>query len=523
MSWETWVRFPSEEILKRYGYLKCATKTVKNEELFLELALGLIGLEAFSIPKEKTCTRQEIKAAIKKFQLTYNMRPTGKLDKELLKVMSEARCGNSDDKHHEIIDIPTSKHKETFYNKRPPQPIRRRESKRNRGRNRHKRQFVHSSGLVNGSSSAHSGRRRRELIKEFKMKISSGKIDVLFHKAKKHLTHRKVIKRSTNGGRMSRRKKNLEIITWRLVRSGYSNQLTVVSQKAALTLAFRMWSEIIPLLFVEDNFSPIRDIDIQIAFGKGTHMNCPNNFDGFGGQLGHAIKFRSTGNSQIHVDDDEYYTVGRNSGTNLVKVAVHEVGHALGLLHTSLTHSIMYAIYSKQMANHNFELSEDDRRKVQRMYGSQYWLFDSKSNSIRKGYPRKIQEDFRAPRGVRKPAIPRKIDAAFFNDKDENLYFFKNDQVYAYAVLKGRRGNNVPGFPKKISSMFEAASGSNKPFTSKLDSVYYSYSDSSIYFFKGTRYWKLLGPTYFKKSGNKVAGPWKINSKWKDICDVDIH
>lgn len=97
-------------------------------------------------------------------------------------------------------------------------------------------------------------------------------------------------------------------------------------------------------------------------------MSCPNNFDGFGGQLGHAVLFKSA-RSQIHVDDDEHYTVGQDLGTNLIKVGVHEIGHVLGLLHTSHSHSVMYAIYSKHAYYQNFELSLEDRFKVQNIYG----------------------------------------------------------------------------------------------------------------------------------------------------------
>lgn len=61
-------------------------------------------------------------------------------------------------------------------------------------------------------------------------------------------------------------------MTWRLVGSAYSNQLTVNTQRSALALAFRMWGEVIPLVFQEDIRSPVDDVDILIAFGRGNEM-----------------------------------------------------------------------------------------------------------------------------------------------------------------------------------------------------------------------------------------------------------
>lgn len=50
---------------------------------------------------------------------------------------------------------------------------------------------------------------------------------------------------------------------------GYSSQLTIQDQRHIISLAFRMWSEVSPLDFVEDTFSPLEFVDIKLGFGTG--------------------------------------------------------------------------------------------------------------------------------------------------------------------------------------------------------------------------------------------------------------
>lgn len=59
------------------------------------------------------------------------------------------------------------------------------------------------------------------------------------------------------------------LLKWRLMGEGYSSQLSIDEQKYIFRLAFRMWSEVSPLQFVEDLRSPLEDIDIRLGFGTG--------------------------------------------------------------------------------------------------------------------------------------------------------------------------------------------------------------------------------------------------------------
>lgn len=60
------------------------------------------------------------------------------------------------------------------------------------------------------------------------------------------------------------------LLKWRLIGEGYSSQLTVEDQRYIFRLAFRMWSEVSPLEFLEDTRSPLEEVDIRLGFGTGT-------------------------------------------------------------------------------------------------------------------------------------------------------------------------------------------------------------------------------------------------------------
>lgn len=85
-------------------------------------------------------------------------------------------------------------------------------------------------------------------------------------------------------------------------------------------------------------------------------------FDGPGGQLAHT--FPPTGMSSfdgdIHVDSSEKWDVD----FDLFSVALHEIGHSLGLQHSNVRRSVMSPIYKKYSGLH-----WDDRDGLEALYG----------------------------------------------------------------------------------------------------------------------------------------------------------
>uniref|UniRef100_A0A7M5WV05 ShKT domain-containing protein n=1 Tax=Clytia hemisphaerica TaxID=252671 RepID=A0A7M5WV05_9CNID len=127
--------------------------------------------------------------------------------------------------------------------------------------------------------------------------------------------------------------------------------------------SFEQWTKASDLTFEKSNNSIV---DIMMKFASGDHGdNFP--FDGIGRVLAHAFP---PPNGGIHFDDHENFIAsGSQGGINLPWVALHEIGHSLGLQHSNVKSSVMYPFYPGHSLASTVNLDQDDITNIQQLYG----------------------------------------------------------------------------------------------------------------------------------------------------------
>jgi matrixin/putative peptidoglycan binding protein len=141
----------------------------------------------------------------------------------------------------------------------------------------------------------------------------------------------------------------------------FTPDLVQAVARNAIQDAFRQWSSVAPLNFNEVTAGE----DMRISWRARDHGD-GKPFDGPSGILGHGF-YPEDG--RLHFDEDETWTVNNPpTGMDLATVSVHELGHSLGLGHSSDTNAVMYAYFGGIRR----DLRSDDIAGIQSIYGARW-------------------------------------------------------------------------------------------------------------------------------------------------------
>ncbi|XP_005378045.1 PREDICTED: macrophage metalloelastase [Chinchilla lanigera] len=300
-------------------------------------------------------------------------------------------------------------------------------------------------------------------------------------------------------------------ITYRI--TNYTPDMRRQEVDDAIQKAFQVWSDVTPLRFRKIYAG---EADIMISFAYGDHGDF-NPFDGRDGILAHAFGPGSGRGGDAHFDEAETWSAN-SRGRNLFLVAVHELGHSLGLGHSNDRKAIMFPNYG-YLDPRTFRLSADDIRGIQFLYGGPAkpqptshpdstsvscdpnLSFDAVTKVGDKIFFFKDRFFWSKPLeepNVRVslisslwPTLPLGIQAAYETEARNEVYLFKDDKYWLVSNLKPQ-----PNYPKSIYSL------GFPQHVKRIDAALFNPFLYKTYFFVDNQYWryderkKVMDPGY---------------------------
>lgn len=265
-------------------------------------------------------------------------------------------------------------------------------------------------------------------------------------------------------------------VTWTIKQ--YSSKMSESEVRRAMQQAFKTWSQVMQLDFIEA--SPQAKTDMQIKFEKRKHDD-PYPFDGTGKTLAHAFYPRD---GRLHFDEEELWTAGDqrkievNEYVDFFSVAVHELGHSLGLEHTNTEGSIMLPYYLPPREQGSV-LGAEDIRRIQGLYGKRGDKTDKLSPKPTETPLKPTKPEPTVKPTPSKPVVkgscPKDIDAAT-TATNGNTYVFYGSNVYIFT----------PQFDKPtispIDQVFEKFRGPvSAAVTSKISQLVVLFQDKKVF------------------------------------------
>ena len=158
----------------------------------------------------------------------------------------------------------------------------------------------------------------------------------------------------------------MNAVTLNYVFSQMTEKLPAATTQSEIERAMAEWSKVIDITW-QASTNPTGARTVNILFASGNHGDgFP--FDGPGGVLAHTF-YPAPPNPEpiagdMHFDDAESWQAGGN--TDVFSVALHELGHSLGLGHSDNPGDVMYPYY-KMVST----LAAGDVAAIQTMYAAQ--------------------------------------------------------------------------------------------------------------------------------------------------------
>ncbi|XP_058180421.1 metalloendoproteinase 2-MMP-like [Rhododendron vialii] len=129
---------------------------------------------------------------------------------------------------------------------------------------------------------------------------------------------------------------------------------------SAVAKAFSTWASQTPFTFSQSQ--DFASADLQIGFYRGEHGDGAP-FNGQNGVLAHAF---SPTDGRFHYNGDYSFTVNLVAGSyHLETVALHEIGHLLGLAHSNVQEAIMWPVIPAATIK---GLNNDDIQGIKTLY-----------------------------------------------------------------------------------------------------------------------------------------------------------
>jgi len=273
-------------------------------------------------------------------------------------------------------------------------------------------------------------------------------------------------------------------LSYRISKYPSSSILSRSQVDRTMRKAFDVWSRVTDLKFEEKRSGKVH---IEIRFERRSHGD-DDPFDGEGGTLAHA--FFPVFGGDVHFDEEEDWTVDTPKGTSLLMSAAHELGHSLGLSHSTDRGALMAPFYRGYEKNPS--LAQDDIDGIEALYGKKEGTDndddednDNAINSVRGSFLPSSTTRTTTPR--RPPPTTSGINnRELCGSKLDVLITLYDDTTYAFKGNKYWKLTETsvePGYPRSISANWEGLPGN-------LDAAF-TWTNGRSYFFKGSQYWRF--------------------------------